>query len=187
MLNNSKKIALPLLLVIGLILGCGLTDQTEDANKIVAEANTMIMANNQQTIAANAQLQQLVTAMSSAASFESYKKENKAKFDDLMAKYSEMEKNEATIVEKFRQASQFKLNEKYKQYLELKVQEFSKQAEATKLVSPLIKSFLETNDTQKINAQLDAYDAKNEAIGKEALAIQAQADQIAKDNPTLIK
>jgi hypothetical protein len=187
MLINPKKLALPVLLIIGLIMGCGLMDQTDEANKIVTEANKMIMEDNQQTIATNLQLQQLVTAMTSAANFESYKKENKAKFDDLMAKFNEMEKNETTIVEKFRQASQLKLNEKYKQYLELKVQEFSKQVEATKLVNPLIKSLLETSDTEKINAQLDAYDAKNETIRKEAEAIQTQADQIAKDNPTLIR
>lgn len=187
MLNNHKIKVLFMILATGLTMACGLGDQTDEANKIVIEANKMIMEDNQQTIASNAQLQQLVSEMSSADNFESYKKENKAKFDDLTAKFSEMEKNETTIADKFRQASQLKLNEKYKQYLELKVQEFSKQTEATKLVNPLIKSFMETTDAEKINAQLDDYNAKYEAVRKEAEAIQSQSDKLAKDNPTLIK
>lgn len=188
MLKYQKTKVLLVILTIGFVTACGLGDQTDEANKIVVEANKMIMEDNQQTIAANLLLQQLLgTSLSSVDNVESYKKDNKAKFDDLTAKFSTMEKNEATIVEKFRQASQLKLNEKYKQYLELKVQEFSKQAEATKLVNPLIKSFMETTDTDKINAQLEDYNTKHETIRKEAEAIQSQADQIAKDNPTLIK
>lgn len=188
MLNNYKIFTLVFCLLIGLNAACGLVDQTDEANKIVTEANKMIMEDNQRTVAANALLQQLLGAsLSTVDNVESYKKENKAKFDDLTAKFSEIEKNEATIVDKFRQASQLKLNEKYKQYLELKVQEFSKQTEATKLVNPLIKSFMETSDVDKINAQLDEYNTKYETIRKEAEAIQTQADQIAKDNPTLIK
>lgn len=188
MLKNHKVNGLLIILTISFVMACGLGDQTDEANKIVGEANKMIMEDNQQTVAANLLFQQLLGAsLSTVDNVESYKKANKTKFDDLTVKFSEMEKNEAVIVDKFRQASQLKLNEKYKQYLELKTQEFTKQAEATKLVNPLIKSFLETNDVDKINAQLDDYNAKHETIRKEAEAIQAQADQIAKDNPTLIK
>lgn len=188
MLINSKKLVMPMLLIIGLILGCGLTDQTDEANKLVTEANKMIMEDNQKTVAANLLFDQLLgSGLSSVENVESYKKENKTKFDELSAKFGELEKNEPVIIDKFRQASQLKLNEKYKQYLELKVQEFSKQSEATKLINPLINSFLETKDIDKINSLLDDYNAKRDAIAKETEAFQKQADQIASDNPTLIK
>lgn len=188
MLTNKKICTLLTVLLLGLSAACGLGDQTDEANKIVMEANGLIMQDNMQTIGANASLQQLLGAgLGSVKNVETYKKENKTKFDDLTTKFGELEKNEAVIVDKFRQASQLKLNEKYKQYLELKVQEFSKQAEATKLVVPLIQSFMEMKDTDKINAQLEEYNTKYESIRKEAEAIQTKADQIAKDNPDLIK
>lgn len=188
MLNNSKRLILPVLLIIGLMLGCGLMDQTGEANKLVTEANKMIMEDNQKTLAANILFDQLLgSGLSSVEDVDAYKKENQAKFDDLSNKFGELEKNEPAIIDKFRQASQLKLNEKYKQYLELKVQEFSKQSEATKLINPLIKSFLETKDTDKINALLDDYNVKRDTINNEVQSIQKQADQIAKDNPTLIK
>jgi predicted nuclease with TOPRIM domain len=143
---------------------------------------------NQQSISGNLQLQQLLgTGLSGAKDLAKYKSENKAALEELSAKFKRIEQNEVLITEKFRQAAQYKLNEKYKQYLELKTQEFTKQAEAAKLVNPLIASFMEAKDTDQVISRLDEFDAKYEAIRKEIVDLQAQSDQLAKANPTLIK
>lgn len=188
MLKTQKTITLLLTVVIAFSAACGLIDQTSEANKLVVEANGLIVKDNLQTLTANQQLQQLLgSGLSTAKNIEAYKSENKAKLDDLSAQFTQIENNETQITEKFRQASQFKLNEKYKQYLDLKTQEFSKQADAVKMVNPLIKSFMEAKDMPSALAKLDEFDTKYAAISKEITDLQAQSEQIAKDNPTLIK
>lgn len=168
--------------------GCGLLEQTADANKLVVEANGLIVQDNQQAISANIQLQELLgTGLSDTEDLAKYKRENQAALDELAAKFTRIEQNEALITEKFRQASQYKLNEKYKQYLDLKTQEFAKQTETAKLVNPLIASFREAQDTAQVIARLDEFDVKYESLRREIVDLQAQSDQIAKANPTLIK
>ena len=184
---NTKK-SIVLFLSIALSAACGLVDQTADANKLVIEANGLIVEDNQQLLAADQKLQQLLgSGLGTAKNIDAYKSAHKTELDELAAQFARLESNETQIAEKFRQAAQFKLNEKYKQYLELKTQEFSKEAESSKLVNPLIKSFMEAPDKTSIINVLNEYDTKSEAIRKEVADLQSQSEQLAKDNPSLIK
>lgn len=188
MLKTPKLIALLVAVVLALGVACGLVDETTEANKLVVEANGLIVQDNQQALAAGSQLQELLgSGLGAVKNIETYKSQNKAKLDELAAQFAQIESNETLITDKFRQASQFKLNEKYKQYLDLKTQEFGKQTEAAKLVNPLIKSFMEAKDMPSVMTKLEEFDTKYATINKEITDLQAQSEQLVKDNPTLIK
>lgn len=188
MLRNKGNIifALTVLLVIG--LACGMLDQTAEANKFVDEANILIGQNNDRVIKSSRMFTELFsTNLVKVTNVEKYKKENKVQFEELIALSGEIEKNGAELIGKFEQALKLKIGDKYKQYLELKIQEHKKRMENEKLVIPFIKAFLETKDTNKINEQIDEYNNRSVQITKESHDLMDKADQIVKENPDLIK
>lgn len=98
-----KFIALLTLTISFWCAGCGLLDQTADANKLIVEANGLIVQDNQQAVSANLQLQQLLgTGLSGVKDLAKYKSENKSALDELAAKFAQIERNEVLITEKFR-------------------------------------------------------------------------------------
>lgn len=186
----KRNIGFFLLSAISLISACGMLDETTEANKIVAEANVEIVKNNAQVMQSNALFTQLFnTGLASVDgdNLEDYKKENKAKFDEFIKLSGDMDKTSNDLISKFDQASKLKLNEKYKEYLVLKSQEYKKRQELDKLVVPFINSFLEAKDVDKINGQIGEYNEKSTAIKKEIDDLGNKADKVVKDNPNLIK
>ena len=188
MLKTKSIVGLLLTLTLGLNLACGLIDQTAEANKIVGEANALIAQDNRKVPELSKLFNDLLgSGLSTVRDLEAYKKENQAKFDQLTKLSGELEKSGDETAAKFDQASKLKLNEKYKQYLELKSQEHKKRTDSIRLVAPLAKSFLETKEIDKINQMLDDYNKNSEQLENQYNDLEKQSDKIAKDNPDLIK
>lgn len=188
MKNFKISIGFLVILVVGLSASCGLLDQTQDANKLVGEANVLIAQDNKKMLELNNLFGELLGAnLITVKDLEVYKKTNQARFDQLTAMSGELEKSGDDTSAKFEQASKFKLNEKYKQYLELKAQEHKKRTDAVRLVAPLVKNFLETKDVNEINRQLDEFNKKSGAFDDEARALMNESDKIVRENPTLIR
>jgi hypothetical protein len=184
-IKNNPILVMFALLVFG--LACNLGDQTDEANKFVGEANDLIKKSNEQIPKANLLFTELLGSLSSVDNLEEHKKINKAKFDELIGLYDQIEKSSGEVVGKFEAASKLKLDEKYKQYLDAKLLELKKRSEADKMSAPFVKSFLETKDIDKVNKLIEDYNAKTEVNSKEADELMQKADQIAKDNPDKIK
>ena len=125
--------------------------------------------------------------LSKVDDLDDYKKVNKAKFDEVSSLTDQKIKATTDAADKFEQASKLKLNEKFKEYLGVKVQEFRKRIEADKLVSPIIKLFVDAKEVDTWNKGIREYNTKTAAIVKEADDLGKKADQIVKDNPTVIK
>lgn len=176
-------------LALGFAASCdALMDQTDEANKLVGEATALIDQSNKIVLKSNDLFTELFGAnLSQADDAEKYKRDNKAKFDELIAASGEIEKSSNEIIGKLEQASKLKLNQIYKQYLELKLQEHQKRLEGEKLTVPFIKSFLEIKDVEKMNELIEEYDKQTAAVEKESADLKQKADQIVKDNPNLIK
>lgn len=188
MLKRKNNVWLVCLLVVGVGLACSFGDQTDEANKLVDEANAQIKVyneNQQKSLKLFTEL--LGDNLTKAEDVDEYKKANKAKFDELLNVEGQMEKSGTEATAKFEQAAKLQLNEKYKEYLNAKAQEFKKSGERDKLTVPFIKAFLEEKDTAKMDKLIEDYNKKNADFAKETEELRKKADQIAKDNPTIIK
>lgn len=183
--KNNLWLILSVLLCFG--LACNLGDQTDEANKFVGEANTLISQSNEKTLKANALFTELLGSLSAVDNLEAHKKNNKAKFDELIGLYEQIEKSGSEVVTKFESASKLKVGEQYKKYLDAKLLELKKRVESDKTSAPFVKSFLETKDVDKVNKLIDDYNAKTEADSREADELMKKADLIAKENPDKIK
>jgi hypothetical protein len=184
-----KHISIVLLaLSLCLIVACGLGDQTEEANKLVDEANVLISKSNELSPKSNKLFTELLgDNLTKVEDLVEYKEENKAKFAELTTLSDQIDKLGSETIEKFEQASKLKLDEKYKDYLIIKIQELRKRSEGDKLTTPFVKTFLDTKEVGKINKQIEDYNKKTSDIGNEADELMKKADQIVKDNPNTIK
>jgi len=184
--NNNTWLILTFL--IGLSLACGLGEQTDEANKFVVEANVIIEKNNALIDKSNRLFTELLgDNLTKVEDMKGYKEKNKSKFDEVISLTGQIEKSSAEAIDKFEQASKLKLSEKYKEYLDIKIQEMKKRTEAHKLVVPFVEEFLQTNDMDKINKLIEDFNEQNIVIDKEVNNLSEKVEQIKKDNPTVIE
>lgn len=187
MLKNINAL-LTAVLLIGLSLACSIGEETDAANKLVDEANAVIKTYNEATVKSGKLFTELLgDNLTKVEDLEAYKTQNKARFDELLSLNGQIEKSGAEAIEKFEAASKLKVDEKFKEYLTVKVQEFKKRAEADKLTAPFVKSFLEAKDVEKMDKLIGDYNKKSAETVKESEELMKKADQIVKDNPNSIK
>lgn len=188
MLLKKNNAWLVLVLLIGLSLACGLNDQSDEANKLVDEANAIIEKNNVLVDKSNKLFTELMgDNLTKVKDIEAYKEKNKSKFDELISLKEQIEKSGAESTDKFEQASKLKVSKEYKEYLDIKIQELKKRADAHKLIAPFVKAFLQTKDVEKINKQIEDYEKESAAIAKEADDLLKKVEQFEKDNADTIK
>jgi hypothetical protein len=153
----------------------------------VDEANVLATKSNELLTKYNALFMELMgDNLTKVKDYDNYKKVNKSKFDEVISLSEEKAKVMSEAADKFEQASKLKVDEKFKEYLGLKAQEFRKRVEADRLVAPICKLFLETKDVGTWNKAIADYNSKGGDIIKEADDISKKAAQIVTDNPTII-
>jgi len=176
-------LAIMMLLIFGL-KACGPGEQTDEANKLNDEAGVILEKENDLADKSNQLLDELLgDNLTKAEDIKAYKEKNKSKFDEVISLTGQIEKLKAESMDKYEQILKLKLPEKYKEYLGIKIQEFKKRDDANKLVVPLIKEFLQTNDIDKINKLIEDFNRQTADTAKEANELSEKAGQFAKDNP----
>ena len=162
--------------------------QINEANKLVDEGNAIVQKNNATSVKAGDMFNDLMGAnLVQADDLAEYKAANKAKFDELLTMYDQLEKGGNEAAGKFEQASKLKAGDKFQEYAGLKAQEFKKRAEIDKASGAFLKAFLAEKDVEKADQQIIDFNKKNGDMGKEADGIKAKAEQIVKDNPSVFK
>jgi len=186
MLKSKSIIWLVLLLVVG--IGAACDGQTDEANKLVDEGNAIVKKSNDISAKAADSLNALMgEKMTQAEDLEQYKTANKAKFDEVVSLYEQLDKSGTEAAAKFEQASKLNTDAKFKEYAAAKAQEFKKRAEIDRVSATFVKSFLAEKDAEKADRQVADYNKKNADMIKEADGLMAKADQIVKDNPGVFK
>lgn len=188
MLRRKSGICLMMLVgLIGLSAACD-GGQTEEANKMINEANALIDKTKATNDKADSLLNDLMGAnMTKAEDIEQYKSDNKAKFDEAVSLFEQSEKNISEAAGKFEQASKMQLDDKFKEYVTLKAQAFKKRAESYKATAGYIKTFIAEKDTTKADQLTADSNKKSADLIKEANDLDAKAEKIVKDNPSSFK
>lgn len=186
-LKNNIRLVLSLLLV-SFALACGLGEQIDEANKFADEGNVLVQQGNESETKSDKLFTELLgDNLTKTKDVEAYKKVNKSKFDEVISLKEQSIKLKTEAADKFDRASKLQVDDKFKEYLGVKVQEFRKRIEADKLAASICKLFLEAKDLNTWNKGIEDYNTKNAELIKEAEDLSKKADQISKDNPTVFK
>lgn len=193
MRETGNNIWVVLLLLGCVCLACGGSggqatgDPSAEANKLVDEANALNTKSDEHGTRSNALFSELLgESWIKAKDTAAYQKANRSKFDEVV---SEKQQELALMTEaakKLEQASQLDVDDKFKEYLGLLVQSTRKQIEVGQLQIATAKSFLQAKDVAAINKLIVDHNTSAAQLRKESEDLSAKADQVSKDNPTII-
>lgn len=169
------------LLLLGVALGCGASDETEQANKLVNEGNAAIEEGKKHVADGeekkNKMLQTPITQLAEARTLA---KEAIRDFDQAEQKAKE-------AAGKFDEASKLKISDKFKEYLSLKVKEFNKRAELVDALKGAPQALIDSENRASFINHANEANQKAQGLAKEADDLESQADKLQKDNPDSIK
>jgi uncharacterized protein Yka (UPF0111/DUF47 family) len=179
--QSTSRSIMAALLFLGVVLACGNTDETDKANKLVNEGNAAITEGKKHASDAdekkNKMLQTNVAQMAEARTLAN---EAIREYDQAISKAKE-------AAGKFDEASKLQVNDKFKDYLSLKSKEYNKRAELIETLKAIPQALIDSQNRPAFVSRANEATQKAERISKEADDLEAQADKIQTDNPTIIK
>ena len=162
-------------------MACSSGNETEKANKVVDEGNAAVTeAKKHITDAEELKDKMLRTDVSQLAEARSTAKEAIAAYDKAEAKCKE-------AAAKYDEASRLKLNDKFKEYLALKVKEYSKRVELIEAAKGIPQALIESESRKGWIDRASSINDKVAKLTKEADDLSGQADKLQKDNPDIFK
>lgn len=169
-------------------MGCGLFEQTDEANKITEEINTLGNKYNQMSGSTTELFNKLLTDnLAKVSDLKDYKNKNSAEFDELVKTLETQKKLAQEMADKYSPVLKLKLSDTFKEYIRTNQQVSEKHAESDKQMLDFIQAFLDTDDVDKVNKLIEDFDKESVKLNKEIEDLKQKAKQIAKDNPTEIE
>jgi hypothetical protein len=180
-----------ILLSLALAAGCKFKfggDDTADANKLIGEANTAIVAADKMSADAYAEFRSYMNdeKMGNFPDNREQIRPTAQESADLFAKSAAAYRDQ--VVNKFEGASKLNINDKFKEYIVLKVEAFKKLADSKDVAKELALAPLDPSLTTKdaLYAKVKEVDARLNAVTKEMQEVNDRANKIQQDNPDII-
>jgi uncharacterized protein YxeA len=185
MKNVTAILAVMVMILVG--LACS-GDETEKANALVDEANKFITEGNKNVTEATDKGKQFDTMVNDADETKTEQDKITAfSKDQLIPVYDKMKDNFSKAGDKFSEASKLKVNDKFKEYLDLKSQEFKKRADYAEALKGIPKSLTDSKSKSDYNDLVKKVVEKADGILKEAKDLDDKATKIQTDNPSIFK
>jgi len=169
------------LLLLGVVLACSIGDETDKANKLVDEGNKAIQEGKKYLADAeekkNTMLHKNVSQLAEARTIA----------NEAIRAYEQAEGKAKEAAGKFEEAGKLKINDKFKEYLVLKVKEFNKRAELVDALKDTPQALIDSQSRSIFIDRANAATEKANRLAKEADDLGAQADKLQADNPNIIK
>ena len=180
--NYPLGMFVALAMLITVVLACSSGgNETEKANKLVDDGNAAVQdAKKSITEAEDLKQKMLRTDVSQLAEARSTAK-------DAIAAYEKAEAKCKEAAAKYDEASRMKLNDKFKEYLALKVKEYNKRAEMVAMAKGVPQALIDSESREGWINKANDINAKVDKLRGDADDIGAQADKIQKDNPDIFK
>jgi len=180
---SHSSMFMTLALLVAAVVACSgsIGNQTDQANKLVTEGNAAVQeAQKFVAVAEEKKEQMLQTKISEIEEARTLAKEAIAAYDKAEDKCKEAAK-------KYEEASKLRINNKFKEYLTLKVKEYNKRAEVVETAKGTPQALIDSEDQESFTKRAEANNEKVDALGKEAEALASQADKLEKDNPKIFE
>ena len=173
-------------LLLAFAAACNLGDETDKANKLIEEGNQLVTDGNKMVQEATAKNNQLYDNLNEEnfaeeqARLKTTAQEAVDGFDKSSAKYRD-------AAQKFEDASKLKVDEKFKEYLTAKAQEFRKNSEGADVGKSLSKAFIDSSDGPTLLKKINELKPRIEKLSKEATEFQEKAEKIRTENKDKFK
>ena len=158
-------------------LACGELDK---ANKLVNEGNAAITDGNKFVQDALDKNTQVKDGLSS--DFPANKDTVRASAQEAIKGFEQAAAKYREAAQKFDEATRLKVDDKFKEYLQLKSKEFAKNAEQAEAARDNLKAVLDSEDGNALQAAFEKNSERLDQLDKEAKALNAQAEKIRQDN-----
>ena len=169
------------LLLLGVLLACGASDETDKANKLVNEGNAAIEEGKKYVADGEEKKNKMVqTPIAQLADARTLARE-------AVRSYDQAEQKAKEAAGKFDEASKLKVSDKFKEYLSVKVKEYNKRAELIEALKGTPQALIDSENRASFISHANEANQKAERLSKEADDLEAQADKLQKDNPDSIK
>ncbi|MBC7911800.1 MAG: hypothetical protein H7Y30_14940 [Pyrinomonadaceae bacterium] len=182
--KTRRNMLLAIAVMMAFVLACN--SGLEEANKLVAEGNVAIQEGNKLALEAGPKHDRLF-AEAKAESFEEDKERLKGTAKEAVDGLTKGAEKYREASKKFDEASKLKVDDKFKEYLTLKSQEFAKRAEQVDLAKGNAQAFLDSSDPVSLMAKVNANQPRVEALEKESKDLETKADKIRTENKDKIK
>lgn len=180
--NYPLGMFIALLLLMAVVLACSSGgNETDKANKLVDEGNAAVQE-AKKDLAEAEQLKQKMLATDVA-----HLADARTTAKDAIAAYEKAEAKCKEAASKYDEASRLKLNDKFKEYLGLKVKEYNKRGELVQTAKGVPQALIDSESRQGWITKANAVNQKVDQLAKEADDLGAQAEKIQKDNPDIFK
>lgn len=185
--QNSINIALSILLLAVAALACG-GYQTAEADKLVDDANKSVDAAKEMVIKTEARNTKLFSVdIKTVAQLQYYKAQMKDEAQDIAADFAKAAELATEAGKKFSAAAKLNLPDKYKEYLDLKAQEFARRAEALNVRKGNAQAFVDYTDIAVMNKRFNENNSKSEKLYGDADELAKKAEKLHDDNKEIFK
>lgn len=175
-----------LLALLAAVIGCA-SDETDKANTLVDEANKFVVEANKIVDEAKPKGDEFDRMVRDIDSETEHRRVSEFGKTELAPRYEKMRDNFQKAAEKFDAAAKLKVNEKFKEYLELKASEFKKRAEFSEALKAIPKTLSDSKDEREYEAAVKKDVDRVQSLVKEAEAFAQKADAIKTSNAELFK
>ena len=182
---RTSRSVVALFLLIAAVMACksggSTTSETDKANKLVDEGNAAVQDAKKFVADAEAKKTQMMqTDVRRLAQARVTAAESIAAYDRAAEKCK-------AAAQKYDEASRLQINDKFKQYLILKVKEYNKRGEMIETAKGTPQALIESTNRSSFIIRANSNNSKVDQLYKEAEDIGAQADKLQKDNPDIFK
>lgn len=175
-----------LFLMVAAALACNFGDETDKANKLVDEGNTSVQDARKYITEAEekkAKMLEAVDAIKGDEDLEAARKTAK----EVITAYDKAKEKCEDVAKKFEEASKLKINEKFKEYLSIKVSEFKKRADLVDAAKGTPQALIDSKNKASFMTLAKSTAEKVDKLNKEADDLAGQAEKVQKENKDVIK
>lgn len=184
-MKKQSKLNLILIIcaAIALLPACGGSYQTDQANKIVQEANKKLEDAKSLYVKTDGRNKELFSAnIRTRNDLRAYKIIGAGTAKEIVSDYEKAAQMLKEIAKQYDEVSRLNLPEKYKDYAKLKADEYNKRSEAMDVRKGNAMAFMEIDDPDTMLSKFDENNSKSDRLFNDAEEISAKARRVEDEN-----
>lgn len=184
MKNSVGIFAILAVLLVGLACSA-LSDETSKANSLVDEANKFVTTANE-SVTKGGKIADEFDGMLTKIKKNSDLEKTRGVAKDLIKEYDVVIENFKKAADKFDEASKLKINDKHKEYLEVKAKEMKLRSDYTAEAKRVPQALIDSDSKNTFNDTMKTQLAKVKSMNSDANDLSDKADKLVKDNPDIM-